>query len=230
MRDWDWDGQTMSEPSRFGDNAPTILATEHWSLLGTRSLTYSEAFSRTTVFLNVLSASIVALALIADATGFDESFGAFALFVFPLVLLLGVATYVRLVQLNQEDVYLVVAMNRMRRAYMEMAPELEPYFTTGSHDDEQGVMRTLLLGQPTSLNRWQHFFITTPTVVATINSIVAASGVALLASRYGLSQPSLIAASLATFVGVWLLHFAMQLRTLKLLRQSAPRFPSPGRS
>ena len=50
----------------------TILATEHWSLLGTRSMIWNEAMSRTTVFLTVLSASIVALALLADATGFGR--------------------------------------------------------------------------------------------------------------------------------------------------------------
>ena len=45
----------------FGPDGATILATEHWSLLGTRSLIWNEAMSRTTVFLTVLSASIVAL-------------------------------------------------------------------------------------------------------------------------------------------------------------------------
>jgi hypothetical protein len=53
----------------FGPDGATILATEHWSLLGTRSLIWNEAMSRTTLFLTVLSASIVALALLADATG-----------------------------------------------------------------------------------------------------------------------------------------------------------------
>ena len=56
----------------FGPDGATILATEHWSLLGTRSLIWNEAMSRTTVFLTVLSASIVALALLADATGFGR--------------------------------------------------------------------------------------------------------------------------------------------------------------
>jgi hypothetical protein len=50
----------------FGPDGATILATEHWSLLGTRSMIWNEAMSRTTVFLTVLSASIVALALLAD--------------------------------------------------------------------------------------------------------------------------------------------------------------------
>ena len=55
----------------FGPDAAAILATEHWSLLASRSLIWNEAMSRATVFLSVLSASTIALALLADATGFD---------------------------------------------------------------------------------------------------------------------------------------------------------------
>jgi hypothetical protein len=54
----------------FGPDAAAILATEHWSLLGSRSLLWTEAMSRTTIFLSVLSAAIVSLALLANATGF----------------------------------------------------------------------------------------------------------------------------------------------------------------
>jgi hypothetical protein len=109
---------------QFSERAAIILATEHWSLLGTRSMAWNEAFSRTNVFLNTLSASVVALALVADATGFDDSFFGFALVLFPIVLFLGVATYVKLVQINTDDIYQVRAMNRLRRAYLDIAPEL----------------------------------------------------------------------------------------------------------
>jgi hypothetical protein len=44
-----------------------ILATEHWSLLATRSLVYNEVFSRAGIYLTVLSASVVSLALVARA-------------------------------------------------------------------------------------------------------------------------------------------------------------------
>jgi len=44
-----------------------ILATEHWSLLAARNITYSAIFSRTSIFLTVVSAAVVALALVAQA-------------------------------------------------------------------------------------------------------------------------------------------------------------------
>jgi hypothetical protein len=110
----------------FGPDGATILATEHWSLLGTRSLIWNEAMSRTTVFLTVLSAAIVALALLADATGFGRRTTAVALVLLPVVFLLGLATYGRLVQINSEDVAITLAMNRLRYAYLVMAPTLGP--------------------------------------------------------------------------------------------------------
>jgi hypothetical protein len=60
-------------------------------------------------------------ALVADASGFDDEFRILALVLFPIVLFLGLATYVRIAQINLEDIYLVAAMNRLRRAYVECA-------------------------------------------------------------------------------------------------------------
>jgi len=55
-----------------------ILATEHWSLLATRSMTWNEIFSRASMFITVLSAAVVALALVAQATAFGSGFRLFA--------------------------------------------------------------------------------------------------------------------------------------------------------
>jgi hypothetical protein len=45
-----------------------ILSTEHWSLLATRSQTWSESFARAQMFLSVLSANVIALALVAQTS------------------------------------------------------------------------------------------------------------------------------------------------------------------
>jgi hypothetical protein len=94
---------TAASQRPLGPDAATILATEHWSLISTRSLIWNEAMSRATVFLTVLSASIIALALLADAAGFGRHTTTFALVLLPVVLLLGIATYIRLVQINSEE-------------------------------------------------------------------------------------------------------------------------------
>ena len=51
-----------------------ILATEHWSLLATRSMTWSEVMSRIVIQLTVMSAALVVLALIVQASGFGFAF------------------------------------------------------------------------------------------------------------------------------------------------------------
>ena len=38
--------------------AVDILTTEHWSLLSTRTLGYTEMFGRTTIFIAILSATV----------------------------------------------------------------------------------------------------------------------------------------------------------------------------
>jgi hypothetical protein len=211
----------------FGPDAATILATEHWSLLGSRSLIWNEAMSRTSIFLTLLSASIVALALAADATGFGSRTTTLALVLLPVVLLLGLATYVRLVQINAEEARTVLAMNRLRRAYLTMAPGLEPYFSTGHHDDERGVAASYLMAGPRDLRRFAHFLVTTPTIVAAVDAALAAVIVVLVVQALDASTAAAVAAGTLAFAGVLGALFPMQRRSLHAIRGGQPRFPTP---
>ena len=177
-----------------------ILSTEHWSLLATRSLTWNEAFSRAQTFLSVLSAAVIALALVAQATEFGTGFAAFALIILPVVLFLGVATYLRLVAINVDEDRWVGGMNRIRAAYLERAPHLERYFVTDHHDDAKGVMATAGWGQFPTL----HGFVTTPAVVGVVCSVVAAVFVFLSADQLRWATPVAAALAAAVFVGAML--------------------------
>ena len=210
----------------FGPHAPAMLATEHWSLLAARSLIWNEAMSRATVFLTVLSASIIALALLADATGFGPHTTTLALVLLPVVLLLGIATYVRLVQINTEEFQLVLAMNRLRRAYLTLEPALEPYFTTGHHDDERGLVTTYMLHRPTTLRLWLHFLVNTPTIVATVDAALATAIMVLLAQAAEASRTAMVAGAVAAFLVVWATLLVLQRNVLRPLRDT-PRFPTP---
>ena len=140
---------SSSRPSRGATPAALqvqILATEHWSLLATRSQSWNESFARAQMFLSALAASVIALALVAQATGFGSGFTAFALVLLPVVLFLGLTTYIRLVAINHDETRWVLGMNRIRAAYLELAPELERWFITSHHDDERGAMVTAGLG------------------------------------------------------------------------------------
>ena len=88
------------------------------------------------MFLATLSAATVALALAGSVMG--DEFLVFALVILPVVLFIGLATATRLAQASADDGLAVQGMNRIRHAYLEMVPELEPYFVTGHYDDVPG--------------------------------------------------------------------------------------------
>jgi hypothetical protein len=89
-------------------------------------------------------------------------------------------------------------MNRIRAAYLELAPELEPYFITGHHDDEKGLMVTTGYADfPTFYG-----YVTTPAVVGVIDGVVAATIVFLAAGQLGVDSPLAASLTLVTFV-VW---------------------------
>lgn len=158
-----------------------ILATEHWSLLATRSLSWTESFSRATMFLTLLSGAIVALAFVAQATSFGGAFQTFALLLLPLVIVVGWTTFVRLIEVNNEDAYWVNGMNRLRKAYVELEPDLKPFFVTGTSDDAEGMRRTYAAhGGGIGL----HVLITVPATVAFVNSALLAVLVTIITSRW----------------------------------------------
>jgi hypothetical protein len=192
---------------REGELAPIsvrlqILATEHWSLLATRSLTWTESFSRAQMFLSVLSGAVVALALVAQATSFGAGFVAFALVALPVVLFVGLTTFVRLVAANNDEARWVLGMNRIRAAYLGIAPELEPFFVTGHHDDDRGLMVTTGYADfPTFYG-----YVTTPAVVGVIDGVVAATIVFLAAGQTGIDAALAASLALATFA-LWNVAF-----------------------
>jgi hypothetical protein len=108
-------------------NLLQILMTEHWSLLSARSLGYTEAMSRASIFVAALSGAVVALALVSQATDFGDGFIALSLVLLPVVFFLGAVTIVRLGQINVEDATWMQGMNRIRNAYHDLAPELEVF-------------------------------------------------------------------------------------------------------
>src|SRR6202022_3954894 len=120
-----------------------ILATEHWSLLATRSLTYTESLSRVTIFLTILSGAVIALALVAQVSHFGRAFIAIAIPLLAVVVVSGISTIARLMRLNHDDFLWVVGMNRLRHADLDLHPELEPFFLTSPFDDLPGVLQTL---------------------------------------------------------------------------------------
>jgi len=202
-----------------------ILATEHWSLLATRSMTWNEIFSRTGIFLTILSAAVVALSLVVvQATGFGQGFRVFALLVLPIVLLVGLGTYIRLVEADIEDAWLVIGMNRLRHAYLELAPELEPYFVASHHDDTPGMLQTYSFQTRVGITHWLSG---SPVMVGIIDSVVTGVLTAVVCQALGAGVVvRTIAVVLATIAAAILLGALGYRKVHQLSRDYRPRFPS----
>ena len=135
-----------SEPERLTDAQRSLraqmLATEHWSLLASRSTTQSEVLTRIAIFLTLVSAGLLSLGLLGNATEFRGWFGVAALGVLFVLLLIGVVTALRVFNTATEDLAYVLAMNRLRGAYLDLDPGIERYLMMSPADDEKGAQRT----------------------------------------------------------------------------------------
>ena len=206
-------------------HALQILMTEHWSLLASRSLGYTEAMSRASIYVAALTGSVVALALVGQATGFDDAFVAFALVLLPVVFFLGLVTIVRL-GINWEDATWVQGMNRIRNAYLDVAPELEPYFVTSKYDDDRGVL-TSTLAVPAVVTPFQGF-VAIPGVVAVLDSVIAGAIAGITAHALGTAAGWTVAIGAITFVLTLTAFAAFAVWTISGMRaRIVVRFPSP---
>jgi hypothetical protein len=210
-----------------GPHALQILTTEHWSLLAARSLVYTEAMSRTSIFIAALTGSVVALALVAQATDFGSGFVAFSLVLLPVVYFLGFATFVRLGQVNWEDARWVQGMNRIRHAYLDLAPELEPYFVTSRYDDDLGILQSSVAMR--ELPPATQAFVAIPGVVAVVDSVVAGA----VAGIAGIGLDLGVAGSLVLGGGFFLVSLAyfgaLARRAIARYRVELDAlFPTPG--
>lgn len=200
-----------------------LLATEHWSLLSARSMTWNEMFSRASMFFTVVSAAVVALALVAQAADLGESFRLFAIPILSAVLLVGLGTFMQLTHAAATDVWLIAGMNRLRHAYLDLAPELEPYFVASHHDDRNGVQLTGWAGASFGPGR---LLASTPAIVSAVNSVIGGVLAGLLATTAGASV--LLSAIAAVAAGLALLGLAaaaMQRARARFWRDYHPRFP-----
>jgi hypothetical protein len=201
-----------------------FLATEHWSLLATRSMTWNEIFSRTGTYLTVLSATVIALSLVANATGFGQDFQTCARLILPLVLLIGLGTYFRLIEADIEDAWLVIGMNRLRHAYLELAPELEPYFVASHHDDRPGLLQTYAFRSRVGMTHWLSG---SPFIVGIIDAVVTGVLAAVVCQAVGAGVVLRSIAGLLAAVATAVLLGSMAYRKVRQVsRDYRARFPS----
>ena len=219
---------TELPPQKRDSEAIQILATEHWSLLATRALTYQESIARVTMFLAVLSGAVLALALLAQAAH-GPAFVSIAIFMLAVVAVVGFFTVARLIALNRDDYHWVMAMNRIRNAYLRLHPELEPNFFTSPHDDLLGVVRSMGVEPRTGAQGGSvvHGLSTLPGMVSVIEAAVVGAIAGMATAGFGAPVPAIVLLGIAGFVVALGLLVVWQSRDIRSGSAFEARFPTP---
>jgi hypothetical protein len=202
-----------------------ILSSEQAGLLAARSLAWTEIFNRAGMYLTTLSGSMVALALIAQATKFGKDSILFALVILPVVLFIGLATMIRLGAANYYDAICVIGMNRIRAAYLELEPELKRYFVMSAHDDVAGMAISMgaLPGRPSL----PQVLAATPTMISIINAVLAGVIAGLIFILVDMAVPAAAAAGGVTFVVALVIQLRWARAQIQTLQGTMhPVFPS----
>lgn len=206
-----------------------VLSTEHWSLLSQRSLVYNEAFARAGMFLTFLSASLVALAFVANAMSFSQQFLVLAALLLFVDLAIGLATLGRMLDASVDDLRSIAGMNRIRNAYTRIAPAIAPYLSTGIHDDATGVLLTY--GAPKIRNGPAaiiHGLTTAGGMVMVIDSLIAAALGGVVAIALAGDMESAFAVGAIAFVALFALLNRYAYSVVRGFETTfTPRFPSP---
>lgn len=180
------------------------------------------------LFLFSLSASGVALGFAAQGGIAQGPFRTFALVVLPVVLFIGVATFVRVVQVQRESIVYITGLNRIRQFMAESAPAARRFFVLPIYDDNVALYRSIGTGMRVQPPRSQVVYLVVQTqgMVGIVTAAVAAAFVGLLVAPTGDVTAWLAAAS--TFVVVAVGLFAAWQRSLRALQASIrAEFPTP---
>jgi hypothetical protein len=153
------------------------LTTEHLTLQTARSATIADSNGRSALYLSTVSGAVVALGFIGQVDHLGRAFSLFALALLPALVLLGVLTYLRLVQTAIEDLFYARAINRIRRHYVDLDPEASRWFVLCGYDDPAGVLAAMGLATPRAAapsrgHLWSH----AATMVAVVTSIIGGWG------------------------------------------------------
>jgi hypothetical protein len=163
---WQSADELADRPTAFYN----ALLTEHFVLESARGITVSESSSRASLYLMTLSSSLVAFGFLAQT---PIAFG-FLGVIIPVVFLLGIFTYERLVETSLEDVVALASIQRIRRFYSTLLPGAEEYFPRPL--GRRAPNELLEIGRKGS---WRGILFTTSSAIAVVNSIVAGAGAAL---------------------------------------------------
>jgi hypothetical protein len=157
--------------------------------------------SRISMFLTLISAGLVSIALVGQVSRFGATFSVFAIGVLGFVSLVGFLTQLRVVAVGVEDLMYVLAMNRLRGAYTVLDTGVTPYLLASTHDDRRGANHTYDFFD--SQSDLRHVASSSMVLIITVEAAL----LGLLAGTITHTALGLVLPAVAVGVGVLLIHF-----------------------
>jgi len=212
-------------PEKNIDQVAQFLTTEHFTLQGAKNATISEANGRLGHYISIVGSSVVALAFVANISGLGRVFFAFSLVLLPLLIVLGIGTLIRTIQIGIDYARLAQATNRIRHFYLDHASEAQPYFSLPHYDDPQAVQQTMM-----PFHSPLQSLASTPGPIILINSVL--TGIFAGIMTESLFSPRLIL-SMAISIGAVAvtlflhMHLSDQVWKKAMEKSMETRFPAP---
>ncbi len=191
--------------------ALSALTTEQFDLQTARMGTIAEANGRSTLYLGTLSSTVIAIAFVGQANQLGDGFYLFALLLLPPVFLLGLFSFLRLVQTSIEDMVYALGSFRIRQYFLGLDPAAVPFFPP---TDPPGMTKLERIG--VVVTGPLQMLLTAASMIGCINAIVSGVAVGLaVRSLVDASVPVAAATGAAVAVGLAALCFAYQVRRFR---------------
>jgi hypothetical protein len=209
-----------------------FMTTEHFALQTAKSAIVAETSGRSVLYLSTVSSAVVALAFIGQVSRIGDAFLWFGLVLFPSLFFLGITTFVRLHQTSIESMMHGRRINRIRHYYVELAPELAPYFAHATHDDMVDFLEQMAIFVPERPPRlwgfWQRL-LTIAGAVGVVNAVLAGVFIGMLVhAGVGLARAPSVAIGAVAFLAVVALHVRYQVTGYEQAeRRLQTMFPNP---
>jgi hypothetical protein len=204
-----------------------FMTTEHFTLQTARAVANAEISARLQLYMTTLSSAIIALALVAQISEeLGRAFVAFALVLLPVVYFLGLSTLSRVLQASAEWRIYGQGMNRIRHWYLEVAPEMAPYFVMPATDDPWASLAAVGIRGGTL---WGGIVTTAPWIIVVVNSVLAGvvSGLAARAAGLAGTAPAALAAAAGFVLSLAVLGVYEQRRFNRQMEATPVAFAEP---
>jgi hypothetical protein len=180
------------------------LVTEHFVQQSARSTTVSEAVGRSAVYLTSVSSALIAFGFFAQTT---HRLAPVVATVLPALIILGIFTFVRLVETNVESIVALRQIEAIRRYYATLDPAATSFFPISG--DTSATAALASIGIRSSL---AEMLFTSASMIAAVTSILAGAGAALLLDAAGLPLPAAVAAAVVAATSIFGLHLLWMYR------------------